>query len=113
MVDHEHWEHGMRHRHKSWSERSTLSRIFVVAAVAVAIPSFLALFGYVTMSLWNALMPAIFSLPAIGFWQAIGILILSQILFKGGHAGRAGRAHWRRSRFRERMREEGPEAKPE
>ena len=43
------------------------------------------------MWLWNALMPAIFKLPEIGFWQAIGLLVLAQILFKGGHAGRAGR----------------------
>jgi hypothetical protein len=104
----------MKH-HKPWSERSVGSRILVVAAIAVAVPSFVALFAAVTMWLWNALMPAIFRLPEIGFWQAVGLLILSQILFKGGHAGRAGRAHWRRSRFRERMREEGlgPEARPQ
>jgi hypothetical protein len=41
--------------------------------------------GFVTSSLWNALMPAIFSLPAIGFWQALGLLVLSRLLF--GHWG--------------------------
>ena len=35
-----------------------------------------------TMWLWNWLMPVIFGLPEIGFWQAFGLLILSNILFK-------------------------------
>ncbi len=39
------------------------------------------LFGLVIMWLWNWLMPAIFSLPAINYWQGIGLLILSSILF--------------------------------
>ena len=40
------------------------------------------LFGYPTMLLWNWLMPTIFNLPYIGFWQACGINLLSSILFK-------------------------------
>ena len=40
------------------------------------------LFGYQTMLLWNWLMPTIFNLPYIGFWQACGINLLASILFK-------------------------------
>ena len=40
------------------------------------------LFGYPTMLLWNWLMPTIFNLPIIGFWQACGINLLASILFK-------------------------------
>jgi hypothetical protein len=40
-------------------------------------------FGTVTMLLWNALLPVFFKLPAIGFWQAIGLLILTRLLFSG------------------------------
>ncbi len=40
------------------------------------------LFGYPTMLLWNWLMPTIFNLPTIGFWQACGINLLASILFK-------------------------------
>lgn len=43
-------------------------------------------FSLLTMLLWNALMPVIFHLPQLSFVQAIGILILSKILF-GGHFG--------------------------
>jgi len=49
----------------------------------------IALFGVVIMSLWNWLAPAVFGLRAITFWQALGLLILSKILF-GGFRGRPG-----------------------
>jgi hypothetical protein len=101
-------------RRKKWSEWPRGAKIAVMAAAAVVlVPAFLTLFGAVTMWLWNWLMPGIFKLPAIGFWQAVGILILSQILFKGGHMGRAGRSRWKKARIREQMGEEGPEAKAE
>jgi len=101
-------------RHKRWSKLSRGVRIAVMAAAAaVFVPAFLALFGAVTMWLWNWLMPEIFKLPAIGFWQALGILILSQILFRGWHVGRGGRSRWKKERIRDQMGEERPEAKAE
>jgi hypothetical protein len=41
-------------------------------------------FGLFVMWLWNWLMPAIFGLGQISYWQAWGLLILSHILFKSG-----------------------------
>src|SRR5579872_5027618 len=46
--------------------------------------------------LWNALMPAIFGLPAISYWQALGLFLLSRVLF-----GRFG--GWGRRMFRSRV----------
>lgn len=47
--------------------------------------------GLVTAWLWNALMPAIFGLPAISFWQALGLLVLSRLLLaRPGNWGRRG-----------------------
>ncbi len=48
-------------------------------------------FGYVTMALWNSLMPVIFHLPEITFWQTIGLMILSRLLLGGfgGHGHRS------------------------
>ena len=46
-------------------------------------------FGFITMYLWNWLMPLLFHLPEITFWQTIGLLILSRLLlggFKGHHS---------------------------
>jgi hypothetical protein len=41
--------------------------------------------GLVVMWLWNWLMPVIFGLPVINYWQAVGIFILCHLLFKGHH----------------------------
>jgi hypothetical protein len=38
------------------------------------------LFGLPTMILWNWLMPIIFDLPEITFWQACGLQILISLL---------------------------------
>lgn len=35
-----------------------------------------------TMWLWNWLMPVLFHLPTINIWQAWGLIILSNFLFK-------------------------------
>lgn len=34
--------------------------------------------------LWNWLMPDLFGLPLLGYWQAWGITFLATLLFKGG-----------------------------
>ena len=110
-------ENSERHErwHRRWSERSVGTKVAVVTGIAVMVPAFLALFGAVTMWLWNWLMPAIFKLPEIGFWQAIGLLLLSHIFFKSGGLGRTGRSRWRRAKLRDRLREdeEGPQAQAE
>jgi hypothetical protein len=64
----------------------------------IAIPAvivFTAVFGFVVMSLWNWLMPLLFGVHLITFWQALGVLVLSRILFGGFH-GRRGGMNWRR-----------------
>ncbi|MRS15861.1 hypothetical protein GJV06_13280 [Enterobacteriaceae bacterium RIT691] len=43
----------------------------------------IAVLGLLVMSLWNALLPAIVGVKAIGFWQALGLLALCRILFGG------------------------------
>ena len=53
-----------------------------VAAVIGMIAIVIVLLGYPLMLLWNWLMPIIFGLPEITFWQAIGLNFLSTILFK-------------------------------
>jgi len=72
---------------------------FAAFGVAAAV-----VFGLATMGLWNALMPATFGLPPIGIWQAIGLLILSRLLFGGFGVGRHRR--WGRPRFMHSMTQE-------
>jgi hypothetical protein len=101
-----------------------ITRIFrfvLFAAVAVAA------FSFVVMSLWNWLLPALFGFSHITYWQAVGILVLSKILF-GGIRGGGGAMFWRqrmmerwaqmtpeeREKFRAGLRERcGPFAPPE
>jgi Ca2+/H+ antiporter, TMEM165/GDT1 family len=69
---------------------------------------FAAIFGWVVMSLWNWLMPTLFGWHVITYWQALGLLILSKILF-GGFRGRPGHhMQWRR-RMMERWEQMSPE----
>ena len=85
---------------KNWFVRLPMLLLFGVL--------FFTVFGFVVMSLWNWLMPSLFGLHGINFWQGIGILVLSKILF-GGFRGRSGRQwHWRR-RMVERWEQMTPE----
>ncbi|MEI6489538.1 MAG: hypothetical protein WCP52_11290 [Bacteroidota bacterium] len=84
-------------------------KLFKAVKIVVAVIFFFLLFGFGTMHLWNWLIPALFSGPIISFWQAIGLIVLSKILFGGFHSrgGRCGgrhsmRNHWKR-KFEERM----------
>jgi hypothetical protein len=47
--------------------------LLMLSAILLAIP---------TMLLWNALLPHLFNTPAISLYEAIGINLLSGILFK-------------------------------
>jgi hypothetical protein len=76
----------------------------IVAMVLVAIT----VMSFVTMSLWNWLMPALFGLKMIGFWQALGLIVLGKILFGGFRGGPGPRLHWRR-RMAERWEQMTPE----
>ena len=40
------------------------------------------LFGLPLKILWNLLMPELFSLPYISFWQACGLNLIAGILFR-------------------------------
>jgi len=46
---------------------------------------FALLFAVLVMLLWNWLMPQIFSLVTITFWQAFGLVLLSRLLVGGWH----------------------------
>ena len=71
---------------------------FGVLGVAAAF-----LFTYLVMLLWNALVPELFNGPVLTYWQALGILVLSKILFSGVGGGRRGdrSSHMRRYRYEE------------
>jgi len=50
-------------------------------------------FSIVVMWLWNALLPDIFGITTINFWQALGLFALARILFGGVGDGIMKHAH--------------------
>lgn len=59
-------------------------KLLVVALFAFAmIGAFALLAALPTMWLWNWLMPELFALKEVTFWQALGLNFLTTILFKG------------------------------
>jgi len=54
---------------------------------AIAISGLAILFGYIVMWLWNYVMPPIFDLPIITYWQAVGLFILAKLFFGFGGDG--------------------------
>jgi len=56
----------------------------------LAFLAMIAVFSVAAMYLWNALMPEIFGLPALNYWQAAGMVVLARILF----GGLGGLGHW-------------------
>ena len=78
----------MRNRNKKWM---AFIPVLIIAAVFG--------FGWLVMFLWNkALVPAT-NFHVISFWQAIGILLLSKILFSGfgGKGKHRGGPAWKQN----------------
>ncbi len=57
---------------------------------------FALIFGFLVKWIWNMLMPGLFGLSDITFWQAFGIIILAKLIFGG--FGPHRRDHWHRDR---------------
>lgn len=77
----------------SGSSKSRVAKIVAMVVLGIVGLAVLALiFGIFVKLLWNALMPAIFGLPEIGFWQAVGLVVLAHIFFGGEHRHRYERS---------------------
>lgn len=93
--------------------------LFIAPLAILAMIVFAAIGGEVVKLLWNWLLPSLFGWRQITFWQALGLLALTRILFGGLGMGRSARSNMRRrmeercqnitpeerERFRQRMRE--------
>lgn len=75
-----------------------------IIKIVLCVVLFATVFTFIVMTLWNAILPAVIGVKAITFWQALGIIILSKILF-GGFGGGGG-GPWKakaRAKWRDRM----------
>lgn len=68
------------------------------------------LVSFIVMTLWNMILPAaITGVNPINFWQALGLLVLSKILFGGFHGGwKQKRQQWK-ERMNQRLQNMTPE----
>ena len=67
---------------------------FIILGLCIAF-----LVGYIVMRLWNWLMPDIFGLPEIDYWKAVGVLLLSKIIFGFG----GGNSHSKHKKTKKRF----------
>ena len=87
----------------------------IVLKVALFVTIAIAGFGQAVLHLWNWLMPGLFGFRSITFWQAVGLMALSWILFGGwrGFHGRPGLGYRRHWQWRHRMRQRWEQMTPE
>ncbi len=72
---------------KIWIKKGLMIFFFVIVAVLA--------FGFLVMTLWNNILPVVLGVKTITFMQALGILLLSKILFGGfGGRGQRHRGKW-------------------
>jgi hypothetical protein len=74
-------EKGMSWRHGGHGAFRVLRIVGMVVAGVMFAAAFALLFGWLVMLLWNWIMPAIFHLGVITYWQGFGILLLAKIIF--------------------------------
>ena len=78
--------------------------------IVLAVLALIAVVGFVTMSLWNALIPVLFNGPVLGYWQTLGLLLLARIFF-GGRPG--PHRHMGRDRLRRKIEQRMATMSPE
>lgn len=94
---------------RSCGKRCLFKFPFIVLAVGIA--------GIIVQQLWNHLIPELFHGPEITYWQGLGLMVLSRLLFGFGgfrrghhhhHGGFGGRGRWMHMspEEREKLREE-------
>jgi hypothetical protein len=81
--------------------------IFVLGPIALVV--FVGVVGEVVMQLWNWLLPALFGWKPIGFWQALGLLVLCRILV----GGFGSHNHDKRAKARKKLEERWESLSPE
>ena len=72
-----------------------MKKLWKVKIVFFIIASIIAM-AAIVMWTWNWLVPELFHGPLINFYQAIGLMLLSRILFRGFH-GMGGRGNYIRN----------------
>jgi hypothetical protein len=90
-----------------YSDMKRGSKAVMIVACVVAVG---ALVSFIVMTLWNMILPAaITGVNPITFWQALGLLILSKILFSGFHGGCKHKRQLWKDRMNQKLQNMTPE----
>lgn len=73
----------MERKSNNWKIRKLFKGLFMLCL--------LFLLPFIIMNLWNAILPEVLNAAVITYWQALGLFILSRILFGGFRCGGPGR----------------------
>lgn len=74
--------------------------VWIAGGILLAL-AFGLIFGYFVMLLWNWLMPEIFGLKAINYWQSTGLVILCRLLLVTHVHGKPRHGHRKHGHNRE------------
>lgn len=91
-------------KRRFWFGKAVMILVFCTA--------FVMLFSFIVMSLWNGILADVLGVKIITFWQALGILVLSKILFSGFGGFAHKREHFK-NRFRQKMLDRWEKMTPE
>ena len=86
-----------------WEDRSLPAKIVMGTGFGILGVGLAFLFILAVKALWNVLLPELFGLPELSYWQTAGLLLLSCIFFKncgssghGKHSDRKRKRHLRK-----------------
>jgi len=102
----------MEERGKRWKGMSPGRRALTVMGWGLVAAAVLALVGLAIMLLWNRIMSRTLGLPALGYWEALGLFVLFKLLLGGKGPSMMGRMRMRRA-MREHMARHEEEGKAE
>lgn len=88
-----------------------MKQTFKMNRTAIFIVPIIILFGltFIVMWLWNAILPETIYVKTITYWQAMGILILSKILFGGFSKCGRHAPNFKKRQFINKMKSMSPE----
>jgi O-antigen/teichoic acid export membrane protein len=99
-------------KQSSGRRHTRLAHAHIVFSLTAALLALI--FGFAVMLLWNAILPSLFSVHSVTYWQSVGLLVLARILLGGGLGYRRGfarlgsRPAW--SEYEEWWRESGKQS---
>jgi hypothetical protein len=68
-------------KYRDWNEMGRGTKNLSILAALIGLAGCAILFGFVFMWLWNWIVPRIFRLPSISFWEGWGIVALAYLPF--------------------------------